>query len=128
MKLLLDTCTFLWWIAEPDRLSPRARLAIQDPDHEVLLSAASVWECALKHRNGKLPLPGDPARYLPEQRRLHGIGALPIDEDAIAQIGKLPDHHRDPFDRILVCQAIVGGMSLVSPDEWLARYPVPILW
>jgi len=128
VKLLLDTCTFLWAIAEPERLSPRAREVLVAADHEVYLSAASVWECALKHKAGKLPLPGDPARFLAEQRRRHGFAALPIDEDAIAQIGKLPDHHRDPFDRILVCQAIVGGMSLVTPDESIVRYPVPILW
>lgn len=128
MRLLLDTCSFLWLIAEPERLTPRARAALEEPEHEVFLSAASVWECALKHRHGRLPLPGDPARFLVEQRIAHGIAALPIDEDALGQIGKLPDHHRDPFDRILVCQAIVGGMSLVTPDEAIARYPVPIYW
>jgi PIN domain nuclease of toxin-antitoxin system len=128
MRLLLDTCTFLWLIAEPEKLSGPARVALGNPESDAFLSAASVWECALKHRSGKLPLPGDPARFLPEQRLAHGIAPLPIDEAALAQIGKLPDHHRDPFDRILVCQAIVGGMTLVTPDPWLARYPVPILW
>ena len=73
-------------------------------------------------------LPADPARFLAGQRRAHGIAALPIDEGAVAQIGKLPDHHRDPFDRILVCQAIVGGMSIVTPDDLIARYPVSLLW
>lgn len=128
MRLLLDTCAFLWAIAEPERLSARARSAVLDRDNEVLLSAASIWECAIKHAIGKLPLPGDPARYLAQQRVAHGFVALPIDEDAIAQIGKLPPHHRDPFDRVLVCQAIVGGMQIVTPDEWIARYPVPLCW
>lgn len=128
MRLLLDTCTFLWAIAEPERLSAKARTALLDPDNEVMLSAASVWECAIKHRLGMLSLPGDPARYLASQRIAHGFDALPIDEEAIAQIGKLPDHHRDPFDRVLVCQAIVGGMQIVTPDEAIARYPVPICW
>ena len=128
MRLLLDTCTFLWLIAEPERLTERARTHLLDPDNEVFLSAASVWECAIKHKQGRLPLPFDPARFLAEQRVAHGIAALPIDEEAVAQIGKLPDHHRDPFDRILVCQAIVGGMSLVTPDEGIARYPVQLVW
>ena len=128
VRLLLDTCSFLWAIAEPDRLGARARMTIADPANEVLVSAASIWECAIKHKAGKLPLPGDPAQYLAKQRADHGFMPLPIDEDAIAHIGKLPDHHKDPFDRVLVCQAIVGGMTIVTPDEWLARYPVPLLW
>ncbi len=128
MKLLLDTCSFLWLCAEPERLSPRALEAIRAPENEAYLSAASIWECALKHRHGRLPLPADPGRFLAEQRRAHAIAALPIDEDACAQIAKLPDHHRDPFDRILVCQAIVGGLAIVTPDELIARYPVPVYW
>jgi PIN domain nuclease of toxin-antitoxin system len=128
VRLLLDTCSFLWLIAEPEKLTAVARAALEETDHEVFLSAASVWECAIKQKHGRLPLPGDPARFLAEQRQAHGIAALPIDEDAVAQIGKLPDHHRDPFDRILVCQAIVGGMSIVTPDDLIARYPVPLLW
>jgi len=128
MRLLLDTCSFLWLITEPERLTARVRAALQEPENEVFLSAASVWECAIKQKQGRLPLPGDPARFLTEQRVAHGIAALPIDEDAVAQIGKLPDHHRDPFDRILVCQALIGGMSIVTPDEGIARYPVSLLW
>ncbi len=128
MRLLLDTCSFLWLIAEPERLSVRATAALQEPENEVFLSAASVWECAIKQRLGRLPLPGDPARFLSEQRVAHDVLPLPIDEEACAQIGKLPDHHRDPFDRMLVCQAIVGGMSLVTPDAEIARYPVPLCW
>ncbi|MDO8349357.1 MAG: type II toxin-antitoxin system VapC family toxin [Planctomycetota bacterium] len=118
----------MWLIAEPEKLTPKARAALQQPANEVFLSAASVWECAIKQKHGRLPLPGDPARFLAQQRAAHGIAALPIDEDAVAQIGKLPDHHRDPFDRILVCQAIIGGMSIVTPDEGIARYPVSLLW
>lgn len=128
MRLLLDTCTFLWLIAEPERLSERARAACVDPANELLLSAASIWECAIKCRLGRLVLPGDPARFLVEQRHAHGIAPLPIDEDACGQIGKLPDHHRDPFDRMLVCQAILGGLTIVTPDADLARYPVPLCW
>ena len=128
MRLLLDTCSFLWLIVEPERLSDRARRACVDGDNRHYLSAASVWECAIKHGLGKLPLPGDPARFLTEQRRRHGIEPLPIDEDACAQVGKLPDHHRDPFDRMLVCQAVVGGMTIITPDPAIARYAVPLLW
>jgi len=128
VRLLLDTCSFLWLIAEPEKLTAAARAALEEAENEVFLSAASVWECAIKQKHSRLSLPADPARFLAEQRRAHGIAALPIDEDAVAQIGKLPDHHRDPFDRLLVCQAIVGGMSIVTPDDLIARYPVPLLW
>jgi PIN domain nuclease of toxin-antitoxin system len=128
MKYLLDTCTFLWLIAEPERLSGTAKEICATGHNVLLLSAASAWEIALKHALGRLPLPEDPAEYLPRQRIAHDVEALPIDERAALQIGKLPALHRDPFDRMLICQAIAGGFTLVTPDASIRQYPVLLVW
>lgn len=128
MKLLLDTCTFLWAIEGGGALSEAARDALSDPDNDVVLSAVSAWEIAVKHALGRLPLPEPPERYVPAQRAARGITALPLDEDAALQLVRLPPLHRDPFDRMLVCQALAGGFTVVTPDTEIARYPVRILW
>ena len=128
MRLLLDTCTFLWLVAGADDVSPRARQAFRDPDNEVYLSAASAWEIALKSQLGRLPLPEPAAVFVPSQRSAHGIDALPIDEAATLHVAKLPILHRDPFDRMLVAQALVGGLVLVTPDQAIRQYPVRTLW
>ncbi len=128
MRLLLDTCTFLWIVGGDKALSVRARAAFVDPESEVFLSAASAWEIAVKHRLGKLPLPAPPEEFVPAQRAAHGIEALPVDEEAALQVAKLPDLHRDPFDRMLIAQAIVGGLVLATPDDPIRQYPVRTLW
>jgi PIN domain nuclease of toxin-antitoxin system len=128
VRLLLDTCTFLWIVAGAKDLSPRAREAFVDPANDVLLSAASAWEIAVKHRLGRLPLPAPPEDFVPAQRTAHGIEPLPVDEEAALHVAKLPDLHRDPFDRLLVAQALVGGMVLLTPDESIREYPVRTLW
>ena len=128
MRLLLDTCTFLWLVDDHQSLSARARDAIVDPANEVYLSAASAWEIVIKHALGRLELTLPVDDYLPRQRELHGIEPLPINEDATLTLVKLPAHHRDPFDRILVAQAIMDGCSLVTPDPLIKGYPVSILW
>ncbi len=128
MRLLLDTCTFLWVVGGAPELSARARQAFADPGNEVYLSAASAWEIAVKHRLGRLPLPETPDRFVPQARDAHGIDRLDIDEAAALHVARLPDLHRDPFDRILVAQALLGGLVLVTPDEALRQYPAPTLW
>jgi PIN domain nuclease of toxin-antitoxin system len=128
VRLLLDTCTFLWIVGGDAALSGRAREAFVDPENEVFLSAASAWEIAVKSRLGKLPLPAPPESFVPAQRTAHGIEPLPVDEEAALHIAKLPDLHRDPFDRMLVAQAIVGGLVLVTPDDAIRPYPVRTLW
>ena len=128
MRLLLDTCAFLWIVGGAKDLSARAREAFVDADNEVFLSAASAWEIAVKHRLGKLPLPKSPAEFVPAQRAAHGIEPLPVDEEAALHVAKLPDLHRDPFDRMLVAQALVGGLVLLTPDEPIRQYPIRTLW
>ena len=128
MKLLLDTSTFLWIILDAPDLSVRARELFKNPDNEVYLSAASTWEIAIKYGLGKLPLPETPERFIPFQRQAHGVDALPIDEESTLYLSKLPSYHKDPFDRMLVCQAIVHGMAILTPDRLIQQYPVKTIW
>jgi PIN domain nuclease of toxin-antitoxin system len=128
MRLLLDTATFLWVTLGAPQLSANARRLVSDPDNEVYLSAASVWEIVVKHALGRLPLPSPPHEFIPSQRQQHEIEPLPLDEASVLQLGKLPDHHHDPFDRMLVCQAIAHGLTLVTPDRLIMQYPVQTSW
>ncbi len=128
MRLLLDTCTFLWLVADAPQLSAKARALFVASDQEVFLSAASVWEIAVKHRLGKLPLPEPVDRFIPRVREAHGIDSLPLDEEAALQDARLPAIHRDPFDRMLVCQAMVSGLTILTPDEMIRQYPVRTIW
>lgn len=128
MRLLLDTCTFLWIATDSPALSSRARDLFSDADNEVYLSAASAWEIALKHSLGRLPLPDLPERLVPDLRTRHGVETLPVDEESALHVGRLPPLHRDPFDRMLVSQAIVHGLSILGPDPLVTQYPVRALW
>jgi PIN domain nuclease of toxin-antitoxin system len=128
VRLLLDTCTFLWIVSGAPDLSPTARELFVDPDNDVYLSAVSVWEIALKHAAGRLPLPEAPGRFVPAQRRRHGIDALGLDEESAVHVGRLPPLHRDPFDRMLVCQAIVHGLVMLGPDPLISQYPIRQAW
>ena len=128
MRLLLDTATFIWMAEGHAKLSASARSLIADASNELFLSAASAWEIAVKHGLGRLDLRVPPDEYVWQQRQLHRIESLPIDEAAALQSAKLPDVHRDPFDRILVSQAILGGMAIVTPDRLIKMYPVRTVW
>lgn len=128
MRLLLDTCTFLWLAADSPRLSETARTHCREPGNEVFLSAVSAWEIAIKYRLGRLELPERPDRYVASRRRWLQVQALAFDEESAAHDVLLPDRHRDPFDRALVSQAILNGLTIVTPDAAIARYPAPILW
>lgn len=128
MKLLLDTCTFLWLITDAAELSAVARQRFADPANEVFLSAASAWEIGVKWRRGRLPLPQPPPSFVAEQRAAHAIAALPIDEESALHVTRLPELHRDPFDRMLVSQAIVHGLVLLTPDPLITQYPARTLW
>lgn len=128
MRLLLDTCTFLWIVGGSTRLSKQAAQWFADPANEVFLSAASTWEIAVKHSLGSLRLPVPPIEFIPTQREAHGIASIPVTEEEALYLPKLPKLHRDPFDRILICQAIVNGLALLTPDPLISQYPIRILW
>ena len=128
MKLLLDTCTFLWLNSQLSRVSPLVRGLCTDPQNELYLSVVSAWEIALKQVAGRLPLPEPAAQYVPRRREANGIASLDLSEEAVLQLPKLPPLHTDPFDRMLICQAIAHGLAILTPDACIARYPVRVLW
>ncbi|UIE39115.1 type II toxin-antitoxin system VapC family toxin [Leptodesmis sichuanensis] len=127
MRILLDTHIFLWFISGDTQLSTDVRDAIRDPDNEVYLSAVSVWEAIVKYQLGKLPLPEHPKTYLPKQRDLHQIASLPLDESSVIQLAKLPPLHRDPFDRMLICQALQNGLTIATVDTAVRAYSVNVM-
>ena len=128
MNLLLDTCTFLWVITDDPALSVRARDLVTDPAQKVYLSCVSAWEIAVKAGLGRLRLDGAPGDVVPAERQRHAIEPLDLTEGAVLQLGKLPDVHLDPFDRMLICQAIAHGLALVTPDDQIRQYPVVTIW
>ena len=128
MRILLDTAPLLWLASAPERLSDTASRVILDADNKLLLSAVSAWEILLKASLGKLVLPDRPERFVPEIREFYAIESLSLDEESTLQVDRLPDIHRDPFDRMLLCQAIVHGLTVVTPDRVLHEYPVRTIW
>lgn len=130
MSLLLDTCTFLWLIWDEAPLGPAMREILSDARHAAYLSAVSVWEATSKHRLGRLHLnTSEPAwQHFTRQRELHGVQPLAVTETDSRHIANLPDINRDPFDRLLICQAIEHGLTLVTPDPAIRRYPIKTLW
>ncbi len=127
MRILLDTHIFLWFISGDTQLSTNVRDALRDPDNEVYLSAISVWEAIVKYQLGKLPLPEHPETYLPKQRDLHQIASLDLNESSVLQLAKLPPLHRDPFDRMLICQALQNGLTIATVDTAIRAYPVNVM-
>jgi PIN domain nuclease of toxin-antitoxin system len=128
MKLLLDTHAFLWWNADDPQLSLRARKLIADGGNEIYLSAASAWEIAVKAAKGRLVLPEEPALYVTARMNLHRIQALPVQVNHALRVYNLPPHHADPFDRILVAQAQLESLLLITKDEDIKRYEVETVW
>ncbi|MGD1941916.1 MAG: type II toxin-antitoxin system VapC family toxin [Leptolyngbyaceae cyanobacterium] len=127
MRILLDTHVFLWFINGDIQLSADVRDAIRDPDNEVYLSAVSVWEAIVKYQLGKLPLPEPPETYLLKQRDLHQIVSLALDESSVIHLAKLPPLHRDPFDRMLICQALQNGLTIATVDTAVRAYAVNVI-
>ncbi|MBI3924294.1 MAG: type II toxin-antitoxin system VapC family toxin [Armatimonadetes bacterium] len=128
MRLLLDTCSFLWYVTADDQLPAPLRDQLRLPANDVWLSVGSYWEICVKHSLGRLSLPDVPERYVPSQRQRHGFLSLPLQEEAVSHLQRLPNVHRDPFDRMLVCQAIEAGLTIVTPDPKVRAYPVKTLW
>lgn len=128
MRILLDTCTFLWIAEGSPRLSERAADLCSDAENSVYLSAVTAWEIAVKHGLGKLRLPGPPSVFVPEARIRLGFTQLPLSEAVAVALDRLPMHHRDPSDRLLVCQALLADLTIVTPDPKIRRYPVTTDW
>jgi len=128
VKLLLDTAVFLWHITGSDQLPTDVVDAVRSPANDVRLSVVSMWEIQVKHGLGRLVLPESPATYIPRQRERHQIASIPLVESVLAHLANLPDRHRDPFDRMLICQAIEHDLTLVSSDRAIHAYPVRVLW
>ncbi len=128
MDLLLDTCAFIWWDSGGGRLSGLAAAALQDPANHLHLSHACLWEMQLKHQKGKLFLRKPLAEIIDEQCRENGLLLLPIEPHDIYDLGQLPSHHTDPFDRLIISQARRRGFSVVTDDAMFAKYGLPIVW
>ena len=128
MKVLLDTHTFLWWITNSPRLSARAREVIRDSNNELLFSAASGWEIAIKAQLGRLQLPDNLEQFIVDQLSLNTILVLPTQLHHALRVYTLPQHHRDPFDRMLVAQSQVENLPVLTTDPQIAQYEVKTIW
>ncbi len=126
MRLLLDTQVWLWMVVAPDRLSPAARRLVASEENELVLSAASSWEISIKHAIGKLKLPGEPAELVPAWMTRTGVTPLPVLHPHALHVASLPPHHRDPFDRLLVAQAQVEELAVLTADRQFERYEVKV--
>ncbi|MEM9453301.1 MAG: type II toxin-antitoxin system VapC family toxin [Myxococcota bacterium] len=128
MRLLLDTCTLLWFVDDSEQLSPRARRVLDDEANEVFVSVASFWEIIIKVHKGKLSLPSPPAEWF--AAAVHPDAVLPIEAHDVVALDSLgpPVDHRDPFDRLLVATALRRGMAIVTSDTAFSSYDVPIEW
>jgi PIN domain nuclease of toxin-antitoxin system len=124
---LLDTHAWLWMLAEPERFRPEIRELLSDAGEELLLSAVSSWEIAIKYRLGQLPLPEPPKTYVPDRIRRTGVTPLGIEHDHALRVSELPERHRDPFDRLLICQAQALGVAVITEDLIFSEYDVQVI-
>ena len=128
MNLLLDSHTFIWWRDEPQKLSPTAFAAISHPQNVVFLSVVTVWELQIKIALNKLAIKGGLANAVQDERQRNGVQILPVQLSHALYLENLPLHHQDPFDRLLISQAMVENMTLISLDRKFPLYPVNLLW
>lgn len=126
MNLLLDTHVWLWTLVSPERLAPGASELLGDTSTRLFLSAASSWEIAIKYRLGRLPLPEPPEQFIPVRLIRDGIAPLPVQHHHACRVADLPLHHSDPVDRLLVAQAQIEGMTLVTADRSLLDYDIEV--
>jgi PIN domain nuclease of toxin-antitoxin system len=128
MRILLDTHIFLWLVDDSQRLSDRYRQIIHNLDNEIFLSVVSIWECTIKYQIGKLDFSSSPETYLPKERRKHLIKTLAVDENSIVPLVKLPLLHKDPFDRLIMAQALQHDLTIMTEDQLILAYPgIPLL-
>ena len=128
MKLLLDTHVFLWWMSAPNKLRSNILEMLEQSSNEVFLSPASSWESAIKESMGKLTLPSEPRRYVLSRMIEYSITALPIEHEHTLKTRELPLIHKDPFDRLLIAQALCENLPLITDDILIKQYQVSTLW
>jgi len=128
LRVLLDTHSWLWMVGDSGRLATSSRELLRDPANDLFLSAASAWEIAIKYATGKLRLPQPPAALITQWMAEVRMGALPVLHAHALRAGELPPHHRDPFDRLLIAQAQIEGLTLLTADRQFAKYDVPVHW
>lgn len=128
MKLLLDTHTLIWWDSDPAQLSPRVLSMCQDPTNQVIISVVSVWEMQIKIQLGKMKVASPLAHLVEQQVETNGFDLLPIALPHVLRLDLLPLYHKDPFDRLLVAQALEEDAAILSRDSVLASYPVQVIW
>ncbi|HZZ43295.1 MAG TPA: type II toxin-antitoxin system VapC family toxin [Tepidisphaeraceae bacterium] len=127
MNLLLDTATALWLASDDSRLSVPARVAYEDPVNVTFVSVVSIWEILVKNKVGKLPLT-KPIDDLLDTMKSDGVQILQLKESAVMRVAGLPELHRDPFDRILICQALDERLTIVTPDHLIKDHPINTIW
>lgn len=128
MKYLLDTGVWLWSVGDPARMPPATREVLGDRSQEIFLSAVTSWEVAIKAATGKLELPEPPTTYVPSRMVMQGLRPLPVSHQHALAVFRIPHHHRDPFDRLLMAQALVEDLTILTADREFKKYDVPILW
>ncbi|MDD4889611.1 MAG: type II toxin-antitoxin system VapC family toxin [Phycisphaerae bacterium] len=128
MRILLDTHAFVWFVSDFKRLSDRALTAMKDPGNELLLSTASAWEIAIKATVGKMNVATPVHAFIPKHLAANRILPLPVELSHAMRTADLPLHHRDPFDRLLIAQAQVERIPIISADRQFAKYDVEVLW
>lgn len=128
MKFLLDANVVIWLLTAKPRLSAKALAILEDDANELFVSRASLWEISAKTAAGRLNLPGNSVRFVLDQLDLMGIQILPITEEYILRTELLPRHHADPFDRILIAQALIEDLTILTADGDIAKYDVPVIW
>ncbi|MEX0271932.1 type II toxin-antitoxin system VapC family toxin [Leptolyngbyaceae cyanobacterium UHCC 1019] len=128
MNVLLDTHAFLWWVIDDSQLSNTARAIIVEPTNTIYLSVVSAWEIIIKERTGKLSLPEPPETYIPSRLTSNRFVTLTVEMQHVLQIASLPDHHRDPFDRLLIAQSQIENLPLLTVDHLIHQYSVKVIW
>lgn len=128
MRFLVDTHCWLWYLLSPEKLNSASQAALGDSTHSVFFSTASTWEIVIKAALGKLELPLPPSRYIPDRLAQLGHQSLPILQEHVLHLETLPLHHKDPFDRLLLCQAQVEDLVLITADRAFAAYGQALLW
>jgi PIN domain nuclease of toxin-antitoxin system len=128
MKVLVDTDTFIWGLLESHRLSPRSRQIFRTDEHDLVFSLVSLWEIAIKIKIGKLNAIGSSVAYIRDEMDAYGMELLPIRYEHILQLEALPIHHSDPFDRLLIAQAIAESLPILTHDRVFSLYPVKVIW